>query len=94
MCLGIPAEIIRLDPAQPRCATVSVAGVERAVNISCVLADGEPPESLVGSWVLVHVGFAMARIDADEAARTLELLAELGEAQEELERLRSGVGQP
>ncbi len=87
MCLGIPAQVIRLDPQQPRCATVSVGGVERAVNLSCVLEPGVPPESLLGSWVLVHVGFAMARIDEAEAARTLALLAELGEAQEELQRM-------
>ena len=41
----------------------------------------------IGEWVLIHVGFAMARIDADEAARTLEALRELGEAQETLEQM-------
>ncbi len=88
MCLGIPGQIIALDPDQPRLAMVSVAGVERAVNISCVLGAGEDPASCLGAWVLVHVGFAMARIDEAEAARTLELLTELGEAQEELRRMQ------
>lgn len=94
MCLGIPAQVIRLDPEQPRLATVSVAGVERSVNIACVVEPGTGPEALIGSWVLVHVGFAMARIDAQEAQRTLELLAELGEAQEEIDRLRAGPVAP
>jgi hydrogenase expression/formation protein HypC len=48
-----------------------------------------PPASCVGAWVLVHVGFAMSRIDEEEAARTLALLAELGEAQQELAAMRA-----
>lgn len=94
MCLGIPAQIIRLDEQEPKLATVSVAGVERDVNIACVLEPGGSPQALIGSWVLVHVGFAMARIDEVEAQRTLELLAELGEAQEELDRMQSGPVTP
>mgnify|MGYP006269024231 FL=1 len=53
--------------------------MRRSVNVLCVLEDGAPPESCVGAWVLVHAGFALARIDAEEAARTLALLDELGD---------------
>jgi hydrogenase expression/formation protein HypC len=51
--------------------------------------DDHPAESCVGDWVLVHVGFAMSRIDAQEAAETLRILSELGEAQAELESIRA-----
>jgi hydrogenase expression/formation protein HypC len=51
--------------------------------------DDHPTEGCLGDWVLVHVGFAMSRIDAQEAAETLRILTELGEAQAELEGIRS-----
>ncbi len=87
MCLGIPGQIVSIiDPAEAL-ATVEVGGVRRPVNISFVL-DDRPAEECVGDWVLVHVGFAMSRIDAAEAARTLELLEELGDIQAEMELLR------
>ena len=88
MCLGIPGLIVEVhDPAR-KLAMVEVGGVRRMINIACIVSDEHPPESCVGDWVLVHVGFAMSRIDADEAARTLELLTELGEAQAEIEAMR------
>lgn len=85
MCLGIPGQITAITDAPRLMAMAEVSGVRRAVNVACV-ADG-PLENLVGAWVLIHVGFAMARIDADEAARTLEALRDLGEAQETLEQM-------
>jgi hydrogenase expression/formation protein HypC len=92
MCLGIPGRIVRIDDAARKLATVDISGVRRQVNIACI-ADGDPTlESCVGVWVLVHVGFAMSRIGEAEAAETLKILAELGEAQAELEAMRlSGV---
>ena len=66
-------------------ALAEVSGVRREVNVACVV-QGEI-EALVGAWVLIHVGFAMSLIDADEAARTLEALHDLGEAQEALEQM-------
>lgn len=81
MCLGIPGQIVRIDDAARKLATVSIAGVERVVNIACIVDAEHPVASCVGEWVLVHVGFAMSRVDPIEAERTLELLAELGEAQ-------------
>ena len=88
MCLGIPGQIVALDPQHAALATVEVAGVRRAVNIACIVDAAHPPASCLGDWVLVHVGFAMSRIDAGEAAQTLALLTELGEAQAEIAAMR------
>jgi len=88
MCLGIPGRIVKIDDAAKKLATVDVSGVRRLVNIACIVNDEHPPEACVGDWVLIHVGFAMSRIDEEEAAQTLRILTELGEAQEELEAMR------
>src|SRR5690606_5125649 len=84
MCLGIPGEIVELIPGQPELAKVEVAGVRRAINVGLVAEEGIQ----VGDWVLVHVGFAMSKIDEREAAATLALLRGLGQAYtDELEAL-------
>ncbi|GAA3119267.1 HypC/HybG/HupF family hydrogenase formation chaperone [Nonomuraea sp. NPDC049421] len=84
MCLGIPGEIVELIPGQPELAKVEVAGVRRVINVGLVDQDGIRP----GDWVLVHVGFAMSKIDEREAAATLALLRGLGQAYtDELEAL-------
>jgi hydrogenase expression/formation protein HypC len=80
MCLGIPAQIVRIDDAERMLATAEVGGVRRQVNIICIVDNEHPAEACVGDWVLLHVGFAMSRIDAAEAEATLQLLTELGEA--------------
>ena len=91
MCLGIPGEIIEITDAENKLAVVSVAGVKRQINIACIVDEEHSVESCVGDWVLVHVGFALSRINEEEAARSLELLSELGEVQEEMEAMaRSG----
>ena len=91
MCLGIPGQIVEVtDPAQ-RLAVVDVGGVRRSVNIAFIVNPERTPESCVGDWVLVHVGFAMSRIDEAEAARTLELLREMGEVQAELDAMRAST---
>jgi hydrogenase expression/formation protein HypC len=84
MCLGIPGRIVRIDDPVRKLATAEVAGVRRQVNIACIVDAEHPAESCVGDWVLIHVGFAMTRIDEDEAAETLRILEEIGEAQAEL----------
>lgn len=84
MCLGIPGQILRIDDAEELIATVDVCGVRRKINIACIVDDDHAPETCVGAWVLVHVGFAMSRIDEDEAAETLRILEELAQMQEEL----------
>jgi hydrogenase expression/formation protein HypC len=92
MCLGIPGQIIRIDDAARKLATVDVSGVRRQINIVCIVDDAHPVESCVGDWVLIHVGFAMSRIDEQQAAETLKILTELGEAQAEIEAMsRSAI---
>jgi hydrogenase expression/formation protein HypC len=79
MCLGIPGEVIELLPDQPDLARVDVSGVKRVINIG-LLAD-ERVEA--GDWVLIHVGFALSKIDEAEAAAALEFLEGIGQAYEE-----------
>ncbi|WP_255685625.1 HypC/HybG/HupF family hydrogenase formation chaperone [Actinocorallia sp. API 0066] len=76
MCLGIPGEIVELLPDREDLALVEVAGVRRPISVGLLGPDGVRP----GDWVLVHVGFAMSRIDEAEAAATLKLLEGLGQA--------------
>jgi hydrogenase expression/formation protein HypC len=87
MCLGIPGRIVSIDDAARKLATVDVAGVRRQINLACIVDDVHPVENCLGEWVLVHVGFAMARINEAEAAATLRILSELGEAQTAIEAL-------
>lgn len=82
MCLGIPGQITEITDAVQKLAIVNVGGVKRQINIACIVDDEHPVATCVGDWVLVHVGFAMNRIDAEEAATTLALLDELAVAQE------------
>jgi hydrogenase expression/formation protein HypC len=93
MCLGIPGRIVKIDDAVRKLATVDVSGVKRQVNIACIVSDEHPVEACLGDWVLVHVGFAMSRIDEAEAAQTLKILTELGEAQAEIEAIRLSAAQ-
>ena len=88
MCLGIPGQILAITDEARLMAMAEVSGVRREVNVACV-AEG-PLAALVGQWVLIHVGFAMSLIDADEAERTLEALRDLGEAQEALAAMAEG----
>jgi hydrogenase expression/formation protein HypC len=92
MCLGIPGQIVSIDEKIPKLAIVDVGGVRRQVNISCIVDENHPPESCIGDWVLVHVGFAMSRINEAEASNTLKLLEEMGEVQAEIEAMKaSGI---
>ncbi len=91
MCLGIPGQITEITDAERQMARVNVSGVSREINLACIIDEKHPVASCVGDWVLVHVGFAMSRIDADEAARTLQILSELGETAAELETMRDSA---
>jgi hydrogenase expression/formation protein HypC len=93
MCLGIPGRIIKIDDAARKLATADVGGVRRQVNVACIVDAEHPLEACVGDWVLIHVGFAMSRIDEAEAAETLRILTELGEAQQELDAMRRSVAE-
>ena len=84
MCLGIPGQIIAISDPANALAIVDVSGVRREINLLCVISDDHPIEACLGDWVLVHVGFAMSRIDEQEAAATLKILEELGEVEPEL----------
>ena len=86
MCLAIPGQILEVVDEPNRLARVEVAGVRRTVNIG--LLDEAGP----GDWVLIHVGFAISKVDEAEAQATLRLLQEMGEAYEqELTELRASV---
>ena len=88
MCLGIPGQIVEISNVEHKLAIVNVGGVRRKVNIACIVDEEHSPESCVGDWVLIHVGFAMSRIDEKEAKRTIELLTEMGEVQTEIQAMR------
>jgi hydrogenase expression/formation protein HypC len=79
MCLGIPGEVIEILPDQPDLARVNVSGVRRVINIG--LLDEQQVEP--GDWVLIHVGFALSKIDEAEAAAALEFLESIGQAYED-----------
>ena len=89
MCLGIPGQIVKITDETRLMALADVSGVRREVSVACVATPDL--SALVGEWVLIHVGFAMSLIDEDEAARTLEALRGLGEAQETLEAMTEGA---
>ncbi|HXU30413.1 MAG TPA: HypC/HybG/HupF family hydrogenase formation chaperone [Thermoanaerobaculia bacterium] len=81
MCLAIPGQVVEIvDPAL-RLAKVDVAGVRRTINIALLDQDGTGAE--VGDWVLIHVGFAMSKIDEAEAIATLRLVERMGTEYEE-----------
>ncbi len=80
MCLAIPAQIVELRPDDQ--ALVDLAGVRK--EISLALVDGV----VVGDYVIVHVGYALNRLDPEEAAKTLQLFAELGHLPEAGEQIR------
>ena len=84
MCLGIPGQIIKITDVNRQMALVDVSGVQREVSLECVVDDYFPLEKCVGQWTLVHVGFGMSLINAEEAEATLKVLRELGEVQAEL----------
>ena len=91
MCLAIPGQVIEFVDEANRLAKVDVAGVRRTVNVGLLDADddgGAQP----GDWVLIHVGFALSKVDEEEAHATLELLRGMGsEFEQELEELKASV---
>lgn len=79
MCLGIPGQIIEFIDEGHHIAKIDVNGVRRNVNVALVLPDG----LTIGDWVLIHVGFALSKIDEEEATSTLQFLESLGQAYED-----------
>jgi hydrogenase expression/formation protein HypC len=91
MCLAIPGQVVEIvDPAN-QIAKVDVVGVRRNINVS-LLADGAGAAAAPGDWVLIHVGFAISKVDEEEAQATLRLLTRMGaEYEQELEELKASV---
>lgn len=79
MCIGIPGQIVALHEQHPGSAWAEVCGLRREVNIALV-SEGEP-EALIGCWVLIHVGFALSRLDEQEALETLAALHAMEEVE-------------
>jgi hydrogenase expression/formation protein HypC len=80
MCLGIPGQITEITNPEHKLAIVNIGGVKSQINIACIVDEQHPPETCIGDWVLVHVGFAMNRINEQEAAETLQLLQEIAQS--------------
>ena len=90
MCLAIPGLVVEVVDEVNRLAKVDVAGVQRTVNIGLLDAEGEAAGP--GDWVLIHVGFALSRVDEEEAAATLKLLEGMGaDYEQELLELRESL---
>lgn len=87
MCVGIPGQVIEISDTEKLLGMVNVGGVKRQISLACIIDTDHPIESCVGDWVLIHVGFAMSRVDEAEAAKTLALLTELGDAQLEMDAM-------
>ena len=79
MCLGVPGQIIEIINIDSAIGLVDVNGVKREVNLACVVDKEQPADSLIGQWVLIHVGFAMSLIDEQLARDTIAMLSELDE---------------
>ena len=76
MCLGIPGEVIEIIEGRPDLARVNVGGVRRAINIGLLEKEHVEP----GDWVLIHVGFALSKIDEEEANAALAFLEGIGQS--------------
>ncbi|MDQ3668018.1 MAG: HypC/HybG/HupF family hydrogenase formation chaperone [Acidobacteriota bacterium] len=87
MCLAIPGKIVEIVDVDNRIAKVEVGGVKRNINIGMLDED----EARVGDYVLIHVGFAMSKVDEHEAHETLRVLKEIGEFDLELEQFKTTV---
>jgi hydrogenase expression/formation protein HypC len=86
VCLAIPGQVVEIVDEENQLATVDVAGVRRRISVG--LIDEAKPQD----WVLVHVGFALARVDEEEAMATLALLREMGaDFEQELEELKAST---
>jgi hydrogenase expression/formation protein HypC len=71
MCLAVPGQVLNIEDDQLRTATVSFGGVTKSVSLALV------PEAGIGDYVIVHVGFAISRLDEEAARRTLKTYADL-----------------
>lgn len=79
MCLGIPGEVIEILTDRTDLARVDISGVKRAINIGLLTEETVKP----GDWILIHVGFALSKIDEQEAKAALKFLEDIGKAYED-----------
>ena len=87
MCLAIPGQIVEFVDEANQLAKVDVAGVRRTVNVGLIDEGAQ-----LGDWVLIHVGFAISKVDEEEAMATLKLVQGMGADYEaELEELKASV---
>ncbi|HEX3832531.1 MAG TPA: HypC/HybG/HupF family hydrogenase formation chaperone [Solirubrobacteraceae bacterium] len=90
MCLAIPGQVIEVVDEINQIAKVDVVGVRRNINVSLLATDGDHVRP--GDWVLIHVGFALSKVDEEEAHATLSLLQRMGaEYEQEIEELKASV---
>jgi hydrogenase expression/formation protein HypC len=90
MCLAIPGQLLEWVDEPNQIAKVDVVGVRRNINVSLIAREDGGVQ--LGDWVLIHVGFAISRIDEEEARATRELLEQMGaEYEQELEELKASV---
>ena len=85
MCLAIPGKIVEIVDEENHIAKVDVGGVRRNVNTGMLDEEGVR----IGDYVLIHVGFAMSKIDEEEAEETLRMLREIGQYETEVDQFRS-----
>lgn len=91
MCLAIPGQVVELVDEPNQIAKVDVVGVRRNINVS-LLAEDDDGGAQPGDWVLIHVGFALSKVDEEEAQATLRLLERMGaDYEQELEELKASV---
>ena len=87
MCLAIPGKIVEIVDEENSIAKVEIGGVRRNVNVGML----DKEEAMVGNYVLIHVGFAMTKIDEAEAMETLRVLEEIGQYQDEFEQFTTSL---
>jgi hydrogenase expression/formation protein HypC len=89
MCLAIPGKIIEIVDVENSIAKVEVGGVRRNINIGML----DEKDAQIGNYVLIHVGFAMSRIDEQQARETLRVLEEIGQYEDEFNGFKSTLEQ-
>lgn len=82
MCIGVPGQIVALHEQLMDHAWADVCGMRREVNIALVCDQGR--EALLGCWVLIHVGFALSKLNEEEAQDTLAALQAMGELENDV----------
>ena len=84
MCLGIPGKIISIEDKQKLIAKADFNGVQRNINLNCIIKSAEELPAMIDKWVLVHVGFPTRCLDEEEARKTLEVVNEMEDLQSQM----------